>query len=122
MQELSTQDVLGVWEIGKYQTLPERALTLLAAYCPEMSSQELERMNIGARDALLLRLREVLFGSHFVGLTTCPRCCTSLEIEFNSSEVRAHEPTVDTFKLSFEGYEFTCRLPNSSDLLALVPG
>jgi len=123
-QAPSAEDMLRVWEIGQFQTLPEQALTLLGVYCEEVPRADLERLNIGKRDSLLLALREQLFGSQFSGMTSCPGCQTNLEVAFNSSEVRAEvfsDPET-TFPLSFGEYEFTCRLPDSADLLVVVRG
>ena len=115
-------DVLALWEVGLSQGPAERALTLLSAWCPQTPREDLERMNIGKRDALLLAFRERLFGPRFSGLANCPRCNASLELAFLSAEVRtgAGDDSADPFSFSFGEFEFTCRLPNSADLLAAV--
>jgi uncharacterized protein (UPF0212 family) len=122
MRALSAHDILGVWEVGQTQSPAQRALTLLVAACPERSREELAAFSIGARDALLLSLRESVFGRQFSGLATCPACGANLELAFDASEVHATlsgEPGTGTFSLSYENYDFVFRLPNSSDLLAI---
>jgi uncharacterized protein (UPF0212 family) len=100
----------------------ERALTLLSVCRPKATRADLERMNIGERDAILLAFREKLFGPHFSGLTNCPQCQASLEIAFHSSEVKTNvaSGSADPFSFTFGEFEFECRLPNSADLLAVV--
>ena len=119
---LSAQEIVKIWEVGQAQLPAERALTLLSACCPKAAREELERMNIGKRDALLLAFRERLFGPHFSGLATCPECNAHLEIGFHSSEVRTTvlSETTGPFEIAFSDFEFTCRLPNSADLLAVI--
>lgn len=119
MRGLTAREVLRVWEIGQPQIPAERALTLLETACPETSRAELEVMNIGTRDALLLSFRERLFGSNFYGTTRCPQCRASVELGFSVSEVRTDSPKglSEPFRLAFGDYEFKCRLPNSLDLL-----
>jgi hypothetical protein len=120
MKALSAQDILAVWDVGQSQTPTQRALTLLAASCPETSSEELAGATIGARDKLLLNLREKIFGSQFVGLANCPDCEVNLELAFNSSELQADEaarPETETFSINWADQEFFFRLPDSNDLL-----
>lgn len=119
---LSAREILAVWEAGVSQNPARRALTLLSACCPKATRADLEQMNIGKRDALLLAFREEMFGPHFSGVTNCPECNATLEMAFRSSEVRAEVLTESTepFSVHFDQYEFKCRLPNSVDLLAVV--
>jgi uncharacterized protein (UPF0212 family) len=122
MRGLSAREILAVWEEGLTQTPAERAFTLLSACCPKATRADLERMNIGKRDAILLAFREHMFGPHFSGLTNCPKCNASLEIAFHSSEVRTNvsPESADPFSLTFADFEFKCRLPNGADLLAVT--
>ena len=62
MRGLFARDILAVWEAGSSQMPAERALTLLSVCCPKATRADLERMNIGKRDAILLAFREKLFG------------------------------------------------------------
>ncbi len=119
---LSATEILKIWEVGQSQLPAERALALLAVCCPKATRGELEQMNIGKRDALLLAFRERLFGPHFSGLARCPECNSDLEIGFHAAEVRtavSPEPT-GPFEFTFGDFDFTCRLPNSADLIAVI--
>jgi hypothetical protein len=122
MRGLTAKEILGVWEVGQHQMPAERALTLLSTFCPQTSLEDLERLSIGKRDALLLSFRELLFGSQFSGMTRCPHCRSTLEIGFSCSDVRTTVPDeqAETFSVKFGEYEFNCRRPNSTDLLAVM--
>jgi hypothetical protein len=122
MRGLSAREILALWEVGQSQNPADRALTLLAAWCPKTPREDLEQMNIGERDARLLAFRESLFGPQFSGLAHCPECNAGLELAFHSSEVRTGDSpeSAGPFSFSVGDCEFTCRLPNSADLLAAV--
>jgi uncharacterized protein (UPF0212 family) len=119
---LSDKEILTVWEAGLSQNPAECALTLLSACYPKTTRADLEEMNIGRRDALLLAFREQVFGPHFSGVTRCPKCKANLEMAFRSTDVRASasDESVQPFSFVFDDYEFECRLPNSVDLLAAI--
>lgn len=99
----------------------QRALTLLAAACPEISPDALAQLSIGQRDACLLTLREWTFGSQLVSLAICPSCGDRLELSFNVADIRVAadvEPT-GVLPLSVANYEVQFRLPNSLDLVTM---
>ncbi|HWN98545.1 MAG TPA: phage baseplate protein [Blastocatellia bacterium] len=102
-----------------------QALMLLATASPDRPHEELEKLSIGRRDAQLLTLREVLFGSKLTGLTACPECGRQLELGFEATELRvgAGQPPPETLTIRNGGYLVEFRLPNSEDLAALTePG
>ncbi|RCJ29477.1 phage baseplate protein [Nostoc minutum NIES-26] len=121
MRSLSNSELLNVWERGLSQSPMQRALTLLAAACAEISLDELLNLSIGQRDGLLLALREITFGSQLVSLAVCPMCGERLEFNFNVVDVRI--PTVanlpQTLELNLADYQVCFRLPNSLDLVAM---
>jgi hypothetical protein len=122
MHALSAADLLRVWEHGQPQPLPQRALTLLAAACPESSSEEVADWSVGQRDAALLTLREWSFGPHVTGLATCPDCGERLELTFDVADVRvplAREPA-EIVTLGVEEYQIEARLPSGGDLVAIA--
>ena len=63
MRALSASELLDTWERGFAGQPIEQGLILLAAACPESSFEELTQLSIGRRDAQLLKLREMIFGS-----------------------------------------------------------
>jgi hypothetical protein len=120
MRALSASELLSVWEIGSRQVPLQRALTMLAVACPEISSESLAGLTIGQRDARLLALREMTFGSEITGVTDCPECGETIELSFNSSDLRPLNETEPPNELAVKsnGSKVRFRLPTGADLLA----
>ena len=99
-----------------------QALMLLATASPDKPLEDLEKLSIGRRDAQLLTLREVLFGSRLNGLTACPQCGRQLELDFEATELKvdAAQDSPQTLTVSNGGYVVHFRLPNSQDLAAIT--
>jgi hypothetical protein len=124
MYALSASELLEAWERGLGQQPIERALTLLAAACPDTPADALARLSIGQRDAHLLSIREWLFGPTLVSLVNCPNCGDRLELNFNVADIRVPlegQPPAN-MSLSVAGYEVQFRHPNSLDLSAVTRG
>jgi hypothetical protein len=121
MRPLSTAELLSVWERGQARPPVERALALLAAACPEETPDELARLSIGRRDALLMTLREWTFGPRLVSLATCPDCGERLELDMAVADLRVPSagPAPERLEMAVDGYEISLRLPDSRDLAAL---
>jgi hypothetical protein len=123
MQPLAVRDLLQVWEWGEDRHPVERALNFLAIACPEMTRDELAALSIGQRDALLLTLRELTFGSRLHCFTECPECHERLEFTLNMADLRTAdpaEPMEAELTLAVEGFDIRFRLPNSLDLAAVA--
>ncbi|MEH1828424.1 MAG: phage baseplate protein [Nostoc sp.] len=125
MRSLSASEWLKVWEQGLDQPLWQRSLTLLAAACPEWSSEQLMNLSIGQRDGLLLKLREQTFGSQLTSVTVCPQCGDRLELTFTVSDIRVNlaiesVDALEPLSVQFADYEVRFRLPNSLDLAAVA--
>ena len=121
MHALSATELLSVWESGSSQIPLRRALAMIAAACPEVSSDSLASLTIGQRDARLLALREAMFGAELTGITDCPECGEKIELTFNCSDIRQHgeiEPAAE-LAVQSNGREVRFRLPTSADLLAV---
>jgi hypothetical protein len=125
MRPLNAHTLLRIWEIGQHQHPIDRALTLLAVACPEKAMDELVSLSIGQRDAHLLTLRELTFGSQLNGFVTCPHCSEQLEFSFSTANVRVTTSLIEgvppDYSFTTEGFDLRFRLPNSQDLAALVP-
>lgn len=121
MHALSASELLDVWERGLAQSFVQRALTLLAAARPETEPEELAKLSIGQRDALLLMLREWTFGPSLPCLATCPNCSQLLEFILDIAEIRAvpEAELAQILSLTVSDYVVQFRLPNSEDLAAL---
>lgn len=127
MRALSAAELLNVWELGQGQSLPQRALLLLAVACPDTPADLLGELDIGQRDARLLTLREWTFGPQLDCLVTCPKCGERLELTFDMADIRVLSPhqsegggRAETLSASISGYEVEFRLPNSLDLVAVA--
>jgi hypothetical protein len=118
MRALSAVEVLDVWEDGSQKALAERALKLLEIVCPDTSREGLESLSIGQRDAMLLALREGLFGSHLGAVVVCPGCGERLDLTFDVGQIRStsQEPEVEVC-LDVDGYDLRLRLVNTADAI-----
>lgn len=130
MRALSASDLLEVWEQGRGKTPIEQALVILGFAFPRVPTTDLRQLTIGQRDACLLYLRELTFGSQLKGLADCPACGDRLELMFDARDLRGQTtPLLDSEAIkpmraesSFNhgAYELTFRLPTSADLTALA--
>jgi hypothetical protein len=124
MHPLSASELLNTWERGLAQHPVQRALLLLEAACPELSASELGQLSLAERDARLLELRQLIFGSHMASLAACPACRARLEASLSTQNLRhglANTEPAD-HNVSVASYQVRFRLPNSLDLLAILPG
>jgi hypothetical protein len=78
-------------------------------------------MSIGARDAALLVLRERVFGPELTGVTPCPQCHETLELQFSTTQLRTPPTSQATGRstLTAGDYEVSFRLPTTLDLVAV---
>ncbi|MBD2357566.1 phage baseplate protein [Tolypothrix sp. FACHB-123] len=123
MRPLTGEQILKIWEIGQNQHPIDRALTFLAFACPEKSPDELATLSIGQRDAHLLTLRELTFGSKMESYAECPKCGEKLEFTIGVADIRVAESLVtiqQEYNLTSGEYQLQFRLPNSKDLAAVV--
>lgn len=124
MIDLSSIDMLNVWEQGLNKSLLHKALILLLAANPDLKPASILELSIGERDKALLLLREQLFGSKLVNTAVCPECSERIEWENTVSEVIAspHDTLTKSsaFNFKLDSYEINFRLPNSLDLDAVI--
>ncbi len=122
MKTLSAAEMLTVWEQGLQRPLAQKSLLLLAAAYPELTSDAIAELSIGARDTCLLFLRERLFGSHLINNAVCPNCAGRIEWEQNVADLLVaggEALTEPAFSLDAEPYRLYFRLPNSQDMAAI---
>jgi hypothetical protein len=120
MRGLSTPELLEAWERGWAQRPFDRALTLLAAACPDSLPEALASLSIGRRDASLLMLREWAFGPDLAGVAVCPHCGERLELNLNVAAMRSAKEPVAEVSLTMGAVESRFRPPNSYDLRAVA--
>jgi hypothetical protein len=129
MRPFSASELLGIWEEGVGRMPAEQALVILAAAFPRVPHTRLGQLTVGQRDACLLHLRALTFGTHLTGRATCPACQEQLELAFEAGELlpadsllpdpEANEPENSATSFEIDAYELTFRLPTATDLAAL---
>lgn len=124
MSMLNASTLLAAWEQGESLPPLHRALTLLATAWHGTSPDDWAHSSIGQRDAVLLTLREELFGSTLETVAVCPQCGQQLELNFSTQDIRVAAPALPTsesgLRVEAHGYEVQYRLPNSADLIEIA--
>src|SRR5947209_3605360 len=92
MRPLAEDEMWAAWERGHGCGAASRARLLPATACPDVPAEELARLPVGRRDALLLTLREWTFGPRVEALFACPPCGLALEVECHSDDLRVPPP------------------------------
>lgn len=120
MRALSNQDIVQTWEQGVCQGSAGRALAMLTKACPEQPAEELAALSIGRRDAALMTLRQLTFGSKLDGCADCPKCAAQLVFSVDTVNLTAQEPgTGPDFMVECEDLSIEVRAPDSRDLMAV---
>jgi hypothetical protein len=126
MRTLSADELLAIWEAGRYTTPTVRSILLLSAVFPE-ERDNLATVPLGRLTALLLRVRAWLFGPTLNCLANCPACNNTVEISLNVPVLLSHQsesaenlPPVYSLTIKHQTLEF--RLPTAADLLAANHG
>jgi hypothetical protein len=123
MRPLTASDILKVWERGEAQSALERALTTLAAACPESTRDELAALSVSQRDAQLLEARELTFGPRLDGCARCGQCQERLMFTLDLTSLRRRASTAQSgaeFEVETGGRKLRFRMPNSRDLEAVA--
>src|SRR5947209_15638284 len=100
-------ELLGAWERSSPLGPVEREDTLLRLADPGLEPAELA---VGERDARLLELRELLFGTALGGIAECPRCGDPVEYALETGDLLAGRPEQSTFELVVSGRRLRARL------------
>ena len=130
MHTPSASELLQAWERGAESSAAGCGLWLLDACCDDLDAESLLTLSLGRRDALLLDLRERLFGRLIEGVACCPACGASVEASFNVAALRqerqagrgttdADGMTTRELLLAGAGGPIRFRLPDSRDMLAM---
>jgi len=117
-------DLLEAWERAECATPARRALLLLEAAHPEEVRAAFEQLRVSERDALLLRLRQDLFGTQLRSVTPCPACGQEVELTFQTSDLHpggTPNANGDVFPFRTGRMSGTFRLPVSGDWLVVPP-
>ena len=120
MRSLTAADIVRIWDQGQAWHPVDRALLLLAYALPELPSEELLALSVGQRNAQLLRTRHLTIGNQLEGLVTCPKCSETLEFNVKVNQLLLPEPETPVREVAFDAWQVRFRLPNSTDLAALL--
>lgn len=118
----SAERLLSAWEAGAPLLPTGRALELLAAWDPEVSTRELAALPIGERDRRLLQMRLALFGSSLDATVACPACDARVEFLLPIVSLVLPASEVVTPVLDVGGALWEVRVPTSVDLLEIAGG
>jgi hypothetical protein len=118
VQPLGPAALLAIWERGTRESAVERGLTLLEFVLPGVPREVLAELSVGQRDALLLSLRELTFGTHAPCIVRCSRCQETLELSLALNDLRVPPPAEAHSVLSVSGRRFSVRAVTSADLLS----
>ena len=120
MVMLAENDLMAVWEQAWSGSPTQQAIALLQMTTPSTPVDDLLRLPIGTRDAVLLDLREALFGQKLSMLVDCPSCQEHVELELSIPQLRmeAALSAVDgLFPFQSDDLQIRFRVPDSRDLL-----
>jgi len=120
MRRLSARDIVQVWDWGQDKHPIDRAVLLLALAQPELTPAQVAALTVGQRNGRLLALRELTLGSTLHGLATCSQCGTSLEFSVDVHTILKTKPDAQEYTLAGPDFSLRYRLPNSTDLAAIV--
>ncbi len=116
----SEATLLGLWDSGQTRHPIDRALLLCAWARPELASDALAQLPLGAVNAALLRMRAALFGPSIEVQLDCEHCGEALELHLTTDQLLAQDPAHEALvTIDVDGYPF--RLPDSRDLAAIAP-
>lgn len=117
MRPLSAADLLSVWEQGCDLHGVDQALLVLRYACPEYLDETLAKLSLGQRDALLLKVRQGMFGDRLEAYTECPGCQERLEFSTSCYTLLVEDQPQELAEktITVEGVQFNLRPPDSRD-------
>ncbi len=123
MNHITDQELLNVWEFGLSHSVLETSLVLLTYIFPENDISKVASFSIGERDARLLYVRELLFGSVLRNTSDCTSCGQKMEWETTTEELKLQSFQENTepekIELEYDNQKIQFRLPNSQDMLSV---
>ena len=112
--------LLSCWESASRMREPWASLGLLEPLAEESDFGSLASLSVGERDARLLDLRRRLFGEPVEALAVCPQCGSTVELNFQVSDVEVKPPANAPLWVEHRGWRVDFRLPDSRDLAAVA--
>jgi len=120
VRALVAEDVLRIAERGTGDSPTATALAILACVTDPEHAADLARLPLGARDRLLLEVRERSLGGSLDAVESCPSCDADLEVALRSADLLIGDPPASTaLTLELDELSVRFRLPTSEDLLCV---
>lgn len=122
MHGLAADELLTVWERGRTLSPVGRALAVLAAVAPGMTSEALLALAIGQRDRRLFDVRSSTFGYGLTATAACPHCAAEIETAFDTRALLRSPVSDEAQELCVlaNEYEVRFRLPTSHDQVRIA--
>ena len=122
MRPFSGEETLRAWECSRELPTAEAALAVLALGWPERSVNELAKLPLRDRNALLLELRAAVLGRRMQGFAVCPECGAQLEFALDTQQLaqglRRESSGIEVQEGGEAAGGWRMRPVDSSDLLA----
>lgn len=119
MRTPDASGLLDMWERGFDLAPPQRSLALLALAHPNAPRGELTALSLGQCDAVLLCLRERLFGARLDFVASCPACASVVESTLDVAGLQLDLPSPSLQTLCVDEGSIIFRVPTVGDLIGL---
>lgn len=121
MLGLTDDQLLLLWEAGRWVSPTSRALLLHAAARPEVSERDRAGIPLAQRDAALFELHTALFGDEMQAIVECPACQAQWEFTVSARAVQGITAAASNVPCEWRSGEWLVqfRLPTSRDMAML---
>jgi hypothetical protein len=123
LTDVTAARLLDAWERGLFAAPPERPLLLLEAVTNQ-DRASLAALPLGARDRLLLELRQSALGSRIQCESRCPACDERVEfgVRVPALECETAGAASDACEIEHGDWRVAFRLPTTADLIGCAEG
>ena len=119
MRQLTSAELIQLWERGQEMPPAQRAVALAEAARPGPDGPAAADLPLGERDHRLMLLHAALFGPRILGEDTCRECGAMLEVSLDLGELAAaHRPATTPVTVRAGERELRCRALTTADLIA----
>ncbi len=119
MRQLTSAELIQLWERGHEMPPAQRAITLAEAACGDEPGPPAADLALGDRDRRLMMLRCQLFGTQVSGVDSCRECGAVLDVTFDLGQLAAgHTGTSIPIAVRWQDTVLRCRVLTTADLIA----
>ena len=119
MRQLTSAELIQLWERGHEMPPARRAVALAEAALADQDGPAAADLPIGDRDHRLMLLRGLLFGPRVSGQDSCAECGTVLDVSFDlGALVAGHAPATTPVTVRVGKRVLRCRPLTTADLIA----